>query len=86
MLGVDTCRCDSIEGVAVIKGDLKGLDCRLLPELCNELCDLACVGSTEEAGVGVSGACIEENVFLAEENVACGGDISRVECSLCVGT
>lgn len=79
MLGVDICRCDSVEGVAVIKGDLKGLDWRLLPRLCNELCDLACAGSEQEVGVGVSGACIEENVFLAEENVARGGDTSWVE-------
>lgn len=77
MLGVDTCRCDSIEGVTLIKGDLKGMVCRLLAKLGNELRNLVGVGSAsaclrKEVGVGVSGACMEENALLAEENITCG--------------
>lgn len=90
MPGADTCRCGSMEGVVVIKGDLKGLVCRFPPTLCNELCDSASVSPAEEVGVGVLGACIEENVFFAEENVARGGDTGWVEWgdpgTLCVGT
>lgn len=82
MLGVDSCRCDGMEGVAPINGDLKGLVCRLL--LGNGLREPEGVSSAfadlnKEAGVGVSGGCTEEKAFLAEENVVCGGDATWVE-------
>lgn len=69
-----TCRCDSME---LIMGDLKALVWGLLPKLCNAVFDLVGVGSAfadlkTGAGVGVSGACTEENAFLAEWNVARG--------------
>lgn len=84
MLGADTCGCEGMEVIALIKGDLKGFVCRLLPRLCNALCDLEGVGSAfadlkREAGVGVSGACTEGCAFLADENVARGGDTIWVE-------
>lgn len=70
MLGVDSGRCSCMEGIVLIRSDLKGLACRL--ELCDVLCGLVGVGSTftDLNTVGVSGVCTEENAFLAEANAA----------------